>query len=97
MKEEIEKERERLLATKGLAEGERNAAQADLEEREEELRLAVDQQQELEKKLSELNSKVGSLPSPLPLLPFSLSCSLLRPLNSSDSGDPRRGKPLGTS
>ncbi len=59
LKEEIEKERERLMATKGLAEGERNEAQIKLREREEELKNAQDQQLELEKKLSELNSKVG--------------------------------------
>lgn len=59
MKAEIESERLRLMATKGLAEGERNQAQKDLEEREVELQKAQEQQQELERKLGELNSKVG--------------------------------------
>lgn len=59
MKVDIENERARLMATKGLAEGERNDAQKELEEREEELRKAQEQQQELENKLNELNSKVS--------------------------------------
>lgn len=59
MKVELEKERARLMATQGLAEGERNKAHKELEEREEELRIAQEQQSELEKKLNELNSKVS--------------------------------------
>ena len=59
MKAEIENERARLLASQDLAEGERNEAQMKLKEREEELMKAQVQQQELEKKLSELNSKVS--------------------------------------
>lgn len=58
MKAEIEKERIRLMATKGLAEGEKDEAQRKLEEREDELKKAQEQQSELEKKLCELNSKV---------------------------------------
>lgn len=58
MKAELEKERARLLASKDMAEGERNQAQKELEEREQELKTAQEQQLELERKLKELNSKV---------------------------------------
>ncbi len=58
MKTEIENEKAKLMATKGLAEGERNKAQKELERREEELQNAQQQQLELEMKLKELNSKV---------------------------------------
>lgn len=80
MKAEIENERVRLMATKGLAEGERNLAQKELEEREDELKQAQEQQQELEKKLNELNSKVGPfLPSFHPSSPTSILYLLLFP------------------
>ena len=58
MRAEIERERARLLASKDMAEGERNQAQKELEEREQELKSAQEQQLDLEQKLRELNSKV---------------------------------------
>lgn len=58
MRAEIEQERARLLASKDLAEGERNQAQSALEEREKQLLKAQEQQLDLEKKLNELNSQV---------------------------------------
>lgn len=58
MKAELEKERAHLLASKDMAEGERNLAQKELEEREQELKTAQEQQLGLERKLKELNSKV---------------------------------------
>lgn len=58
MKAEIMKERARLMATKGLAEGERNLAQKALHQREDELKKTQEEQSEMEKKLNELNSKV---------------------------------------
>ena len=50
MKAAIEKERAKLLATKDMAQEDRDHVQRDLEHKEKELRLAQEQQQELEKK-----------------------------------------------
>lgn len=58
MKAEIEKERAKLLASKDMAEGDRDQVQKDLEHKENELKHAQEQQAQLEKKLQDLKSKV---------------------------------------
>ena len=55
---QIGKERARILATKGLAEEERDRVQQELKEREKELIKAQEQHSDLEKKFQELNSQV---------------------------------------
>ncbi|XP_064404188.1 kinesin-like protein KIF3A isoform X2 [Halichondria panicea] len=57
-KTEIEKERARLLASKDMAQEDRDKVQKVLQHKEDELRLASEQQQRLERKLQDLNSKV---------------------------------------
>jgi len=59
MKEKIEKERADLLASKDLAEGEKQKAELALKKREEELKVAQKQQLEMEMKLTELNAQVN--------------------------------------
>ena len=58
LKQEIEKERAQLMATKDMAESEKNKAQDELTKREIELRSAQEQHEELNKKLEDLQSKV---------------------------------------
>ncbi len=60
-KTEIEKERARLLASKDMAQEDRDKVQRVLQHKEDELRLASEQQQRLERKLQDLNSKVSIL------------------------------------
>ena len=60
-KTEIEKERARLLASKDMAQEDRDKVQRVLQNKEDELRLASEQQQRLERKLQDLNSKVSIL------------------------------------
>ena len=86
LRAEIENERAKLMATKGLAEGERNQAQKKLEDREEELKRAQQQQLELEQKLNELNSKVCRY-NPLCIIPVSSILYI--------TGDQRRREPPG--
>ncbi len=59
-KTEIEKERARLLASKDMAQEDRDKVQKVLQHKEDELRLASEQQQRLERKLQDLNSKVST-------------------------------------
>lgn len=58
LKQEIEKERAQLMATKDMAESEKNKAQDELTKREVELKSAQEQHEELNKKLQDLQSKV---------------------------------------
>ena len=58
LKQEIEKERAQLMATKDMAESEKNKAQDELTKREKELKSAQEQHEELHKKLEDLQSKV---------------------------------------
>ncbi len=59
-KNEIERERALLLASKDMAQEDRDRVQRDLQLKEEELKKALEQQQIMEKKLEQLNSKVKS-------------------------------------
>ena len=58
LKVEIEKERAQLMATKDMAESEKNKAKDELSKREMELKSAQEQHEELNKKLQDLQSKV---------------------------------------
>lgn len=49
-----------MLASKDMAEGDRNQVQKDLEHKENELKNAQEQQARLEKKLQDLQSKVSN-------------------------------------
>lgn len=60
MKAQIEKERAKLLASKDMAETDRDHFQKDLEHKENELKHAQEQQTILEHKLKDLESKVSS-------------------------------------
>ena len=55
---DIERERNALLATKGMAEEERDVVQLELQARERELEQAQEQHSLLEHKLQDLRSKV---------------------------------------
>ncbi len=59
MREQIEKERSELLASKNLAEGEKQKAELALKKREDELKAAQEQKSEMEQKLAELNAQVS--------------------------------------
>ena len=63
LKQEIEKERAQLMATKDMAESEKNKAQDELTKREVELKSAQEQHEELNKKLQDLQSKVTYMKS----------------------------------
>ncbi len=71
-KTEIEKERARLLASKDMAQEDRDKVQRVLQNKEDELRLASEQQQRLERKLQDLNSKVSIL------VPISAVCVFVK-------------------
>ena len=58
LREQIEKERAQLLATKDMAESEKNKAREELSQRESELKSAQEQHDELHKKLQDLESTV---------------------------------------
>lgn len=64
LKAEIERERAQLLASKDMAESEKNKAQEELSKRESELKTAQEQHDELNKKLKDLQSKVCTYMSP---------------------------------
>lgn len=64
LKAEIERERAQLLASKDMAESEKNKAQEELSNRESELKSAQEQHDELNKKLKNLQSKVCTYISP---------------------------------
>lgn len=61
MREQINKEKAELLASKDLVESEKKKAELALQKREQELKMAQQQHTDLEKKLQELNSQVEML------------------------------------